>query len=569
MTLDQAGIVLLLLLMLVVFALDRFRIEVVALAGLGLGVLLGLVPSGQALSGLASPAVVTVVEILLIVQALERSRLPDSISAGLPDPGSPRRVVAVICTVGAGVSTVMNNVGAFGLMLPVVFSASRRAGLAPRTVLMPLSFATLLGGLCTLVGTPANLLVSDALHDARGAGFSFLDFAPTGLAVAAAGLVAIVLWAPRALAVAGPAEAAEEGRRRIVTECLVRAAATAGDLAAGLDGTVHAAERDGRRLFPLRDVTELLPGDKVLLDADAARLRAALDGGRLASARSAGEPEVEAVVMPASVFVGSRVATIPALSAGELHLVAVTTHNPRIEGSLDELQLAIGDVLHLEGDPDALDEFLDDGGLMQVAPSARREPLRFSPAPAVVFALGIALAAFGLAPPEIAFGAVVVALAVSGHLDLRQGLADLNWPVVLLLVAMLPLGEAVATTGAAAAIAGGLRDLLPVASPLAAAALMLGLAMAITPFVNNATTAVVLAPIAVELARAAGVSPALTLMAVAIGASSDFLTPFGHHNNTLAYGLGGYRFRDFPRTGWPVSLAAFAAGTLACVLVWS
>jgi di/tricarboxylate transporter len=139
---------------------------------------------------------------------------------------------------------------------------------------------------------------------------------------------------------------------------------------------------------------------------------------------------------------------------------------------------------------------------------------------------------------------------------------------VLLLVAMLPLGEAVATTGAASTIAEALAAALPVGSPLAAAALMLGLAILITPFVNNATTAVILAPIAVELAQSDGVSPALVLMAVAIGASSDFLTPFGHHNNTLAYGLGGYRFRDFPRMGWPVSIAAVAVGVVSCALVW-
>jgi di/tricarboxylate transporter len=133
---------------------------------------------------------------------------------------------------------------------------------------------------------------------------------------------------------------------------------------------------------------------------------------------------------------------------------------------------------------------------------------------------------------------------------------------------MLPLGEAVATTGAASAIAAAMALVMPAGEPEAAAALMLGLAMLVTPFVNNATTAVILAPIAVELARAEGVAPELVLMAVAIGASSDFLTPFGHHNNTLAYGLGGYSFRDFPRLGWPVSVVAFVVGTGACVLVW-
>jgi di/tricarboxylate transporter len=153
-------------------------------------------------------------------------------------------------------------------------------------------------------------------------------------------------------------------------------------------------------------------------------------------------------------------------------------------------------------------------------------------------------------------------------LDLRVALAELNWPIVLLLVAMLPLGEAVSRTGAATTIAVALTGVVPTPAPLAVCTLVLGLAMLITPFVNNATTAVILGPIALEIAAETGTSPALLLMAVAIGASCDFLTPIGHHNNTLAYGLGGYRFLDFPRLGWPVSVASLVAGVTACVLVW-
>jgi di/tricarboxylate transporter len=340
-------------------------------------------------------------------------------------------------------------------------------------------------------------------------------------------------------------------------------------LSARLDGAVHAIERKGRHVFPLRARTEIGPGDVVLLEADDAAFRAAVAEGGMAAARSTGVGAAgEAVVMPTSLLVGSRPATIEALGDGGVRLVGVTTANPRIEGSLDALQIGIGDVLHLEGEAAALRSFIEESGLISVGPVARAGGRSFSPLPIVVFAPGILLAAFGLAPPEIAFGAVVLVLAVGGALDLRAALSDLNWPIVLLLVAMLPLGEAVATTGAASAMAAGMAQVMPAGEPVAAAALMLGLAMLVTPFVNNATTAVILAPIAVELARAEGVPPELVLMAVAIGVSCDFLTPFGHHNNTLAYGLGGYRFRDFPRLGWPVSVVAFTVGVTSCVLVW-
>ena len=568
MTTDQAAIIGLLVALVAIFAVDRIRFEVVALVGLACGVLLGLVPIDRVFAGLANPAVITVVEVLLIVQALDSSRVVDVVGARLGARlGSPRRILLGLCVLGAAVSTVMNNIGAFALVLPFAFSLARSAGMAPRQVLMPLSFATLLGGLCTVIGTPANLVVSGALREATGAGFGFLDFAPTGLPVALAGLAAILLWAPVARIEPRAGEAVRA--RSIVTEARTLRSTTVAALSAHLDGAVHAIEREGRHVFPLRASTELGPGDVALLQAEDAAFRAAVAEGGIAAARSTGVgATVEAVVMPTSLLVGSRPATIEAFGEGGLRLVGVTTANPRIEGSLDALQIGIGDVLHLEGEAPALRGFIEESELMAVGPVARIGSRSFSPLPVVVFALGILMAAVGLAPPEIAFGAVVLVLAVGGALDLRAALSDLNWPIVLLLVAMLPLGEAVATTGAASAIAAAMAEVMPAGEPVAAAALMLGLAMLVTPFVNNATTAVVLAPIAVELARAEGVPPELVLMAVAIGASSDFLTPFGHHNNTLAYGLGGYSFRDFPRLGWPVSVVAFVVGTGACVLVW-
>jgi di/tricarboxylate transporter len=575
MTLDQGLIVGLLIALLIVFALDRFRIEIVALAGLACGVLLGLVPGDRAFSGLSNPAVVTVIEILLIVQALDESHL-DAFADWLRKRASPRRAVIVLCAAGAGVSSVMNNVGAYALTLPVAFSLARSAGLSKRSVLMPLSFATLLGGLCSLIGTPANLIVSNALQQATGTGFRFLDFAPTGVAVTIAGLAVIAIWAPRALASGlEPVDEDSSVARRIVTEVRLPGTAAAlsiGELSTRIVGTVHTVVRDGQRLFPLTQGTDVQKGDLLLLDADTAALRAALATGQLVTARGDGAgsgSEIEAAIMPQSTLVGSRIAAIEAFSDRGIRVLAVTTQNPRIEGRLDQLQLGIGDILRLEGDDMALRDAVEETALLELAAARRLDSRKVSPIPIVTFALGILVAALGLAPPEIALGAVVISLAASKALDLRVALAGLNWPIVLLLVAMLPLGEAVASTGAAATIAGALIAILPMSSPVAVCVLALGLAMLVTPFVNNATTAVILAPIAVEVARDAGVSPALALMAVAIGASSDFLTPFGHHNNTLAYGLGEYRFADFLRMGWPVSIAAFVAGVASCSLVWS
>ena len=214
---------------------------------------------------------------------------------------------------------------------------------------------------------------------------------------------------------------------------------------------------------------------------------------------------------------------------------------------------------------------VDDHGLLAIS----RDPAPATsgrPASALTLAIilaGLGIAALGLLPPEIALGAAVAGLVVTGRLDLRAALRDLNWPIVLVLVATLPLGTAIETTGTAGMLAGGIASLLTPGDTMTAAAVLLGAALVMTPLVNNATTAVVLAPIALETAGRLGVEPFALLMAVAIGASLDFLTPIGHHNNTLAYGLGGYRFIDFLRVGWPVTLATVAAGLAGLALFWA
>ncbi|WP_319520702.1 SLC13 family permease [uncultured Martelella sp.] len=576
LNLDQSLILILLLALLAVFALDRFRVELVAASGLAAGVLLGLVPFNKVFSGLANPAVITVLEILLIVQALQNSHLLDRLSGILSDRfRSPRSLVVAICLIGALLSAFMNNIGAFALMLPVAFSVARSAAIDPRTMIMPLSFSTLLGGLCTVVGTPPNLIVSEALHASTGKPFDFLAFAPTGLAVTAAGLAVLAVWGPRALAFAAP-ERARDSHRRTVTEVLVssdgHAPATIPQAEIALGGVVHTIVRSGKRVFPLRPETRLHPGDRLLVEADESLLAEGLSSGTFTSGRSSmrgqGEARIQAVILPNSVIAGSAVGNIIDFSERGIAVLAVSTQSPRVEGGLDDLRLSVGDVLHLAGDHDEIHDAIADAGLVEVAAFNQVAPSSRSVWPFLTFAAGIAVAAFGAAPPEVAYGGVVTCLLLGRALDLRTALAQLNWPIIVLLVAMLPLGGAVAGTGAATTIAHGLLHALPWSSPMVLTLGVLVLAVAITPFVNNATTAVVLAPIAIELADAAGVSPAMLLMAVAIGASSDFLTPFGHHNNTLAYALGPYRFRDFPRLGWPLTITTVLIGSAVSLLVW-
>lgn len=573
MTFEQAAIVLLLVCMLGLFAWGRLRIEIVALGGLALGVVLGLVPLAETFGGFANPAFITVVEILLIVQVLGRSGLLDRLLAPLPLAAlSEANLVTLLCATGAVLSVFMNNIGALALMLPVVASVSRLALLDQRRVLMPVSFATLLGGLCSLIGTPANLLVSQQLVAQRGAGFAFFDFALVGVPVALAGLLVLRVWNPLARPgeTGRPSPLPGNSVRRVVTEVLV----PSGSLFAGMEPSqlparLHTLERAGKRVMFQRPGERLEAGDLLLLETDLSTLEAWLAGGTLSLAGArplkGDQGWVEAVIMPQSTLIGSRLRTLESFAARGIRIVAVASQSTRIEGSLSDLQLGIGDVLFLEGEEEAISEALEEAGVLPLWPRPPKPDLGKPWLAAGTFAGGVLLAASGLVGTEYAFGLVVLVLAALGSLNLRRALSELDWPILIMLAAMIPLGQAIETTGAAAVIAGYLVALLPEASPLLLLAAVLLLALVVTPFVNNASTAIALGPIAVGIAGAAALPPEPFLMAVAVGASIDFLTPIGHHNNTIVMGLAGYRFIDFLKAGWPLTLTT---SLVAVPLLW-
>lgn len=567
MTFEQAAILALLAAMLVLFAIDRLRMELVALGGLAAGVALGLVPAGSAFEGFADPAFVTVVEILLVVTVLARSPLVDRVALAIAArrPGLAG-ATALLCTLTAALSVFMNNIGALALMLPVVFGVCRASGLDSRAMLMPVSFAALLGGMGSVIGTPANLIVSRQLEAATGAGFGFFEIGAAGIPAALAGLAVVVLVVPRLIPRRSPAHRPEAPDRRLVATMIVPPRSRlAGQPFGSLPGEVVSAWRAGQRLFLARKDLRIEPGDTVLVDAGTAELQQMVARASLDWASRSGT--VQAVVMPESPAVGSRIGAVAAFGA-EVTVVAISPQTRRIEGSLEDVRLSIGDVVHLAGDRAAVDRAIEQADLLPLD-----RPVEAAPAQAdggkialAAFVAGIALPVFFGVAPHLAFGLVVLALVATGTLNLRTAIPQLNWPILLMLAAMIPLGSAVATTGAAQVMAEALLASMPEDSSAALTGAMLLLAIAVTPFANNASTALVLGPIAVAVAGAAGIDPRPLLLAVAIGASIDFLTPFGHHNNTLVMGLAGYRFGDFPRAGWPVTLVA--ALVAFAVLAW-
>ncbi|MGO7034786.1 cation transporter [Rhizobium ruizarguesonis] len=579
MSFEQASLLILLLAMLIFFSLDRIRIEVVSIAGLLGGYALGLYPADQIFTGFASPVVITVVEILLIVQVLARATLFDSLAAHFAAARPSRfKVIAGTSSLAGFMSIFMNNIGAFAITLPVALRLGTVLTIPRRQLVMPVSFAALLGGLVSLIGTPANLLVSDALAKTTGTGFRFFDFAYVGLPVAIAGILLIAFRVQRLFPEPDETPVTiPPATRRIVVERRIPdvsplIGARLSDCPARFAIKPYALIRDDNFAFGPLDQLVIEPGDVLLAEgADATFADLAATQALTADAHALGlQPDftrIEAVVMPESTLVGSRVRSLEIFHRRGIAVTALSMRAPRIEGRFLDLQLSIGDILTLEGPRAAIAEALEESECLPLAPTAPAEPALLSWRPFALFACGVAASAAGLRP-DVAFAGVVLALALLNHLNIRQAMADLNWPIIIMLAAMIPIGQAVASTGAAETIAGWLSLVVPITHPLIGIALILFLAMALTPFVNNATVAIVLTPIALEFARAGRHAPDAYLIAVAAGASLDFLTPFGHHNNTLAMGIGGYRFGDFLRAGWPLAVTSYGLALLLTVLFW-
>ncbi|MDV4166133.1 SLC13 family permease [Rhizobium leguminosarum] len=576
---EQASLLILLLAMLTLFSLDRIRNEVVSIAGLLAGYALGLYPADQIFTGFASPVVITVVEILLIVQVLARARLFDSLAARFAATRpSDFTVIAGTSALAGFMSIFMNNIGAFAITLPVALRLGAALKIPRRQLAMPVSFAALLGGLVSLIGTPANLLVSDGLAKATGTGFRFFDFAYDGLPIAIAGILLIAFRVQRLFPEPDetPVTTSPAARRVVVERYIPDISPLIGvrlsDCPVRFGIKPHALIRGDNFVFGPLDQSVIEPGDVLLAEgADAVFADLAATQALMADAHPHGlQPDfthVEAVVMPESTLVGSRVRSLEIFHRRGIAVTALSMRAPRIEGRFLDLQLSIGDILTLEGPRPAISEALEESECLPLASTAPAEPALLSWRPFALFACGVAASAAGLRP-DVAFAGVVLVLALLNHLNIRRAMADLNWPIIIMLAAMIPIGQAVASTGAAETIASWLSLVVPITHPLIGIALILFLAMALTPFVNNATVAIVLTPIALEFARAGRHAPDAYLIAVAAGASLDFLTPFGHHNNTLAMGIGGYRFGDFLRAGWPLAVTSYGLALLLTALFW-
>jgi di/tricarboxylate transporter len=573
---------------LVLFAWGRWRYDVVAIGALIVVSLSGLVDAADVFAGFGHPAIITVAAMLIISYAMETSgvarllaRAIEAVSVG------NLTTLAVMMVAICILSAFMNNIGALALMLPVAVHLARARGVDRGRYLMPLAFASMLGGLITLIGTPPNIILSTFRNQAGFGGYGIFDFAPVGLTVSAAGILAMIALSGKLIPNRDQLDEAHplDHIDPYITEVIVPEGSALIDHTLKTleerghgDLSVVALIRRGEEFIAPRRNVKILGEDLLVIEADQESLQELVNdhsveitgerhfpGSRL---QTEDFSVIAVVVLPQSRLAGRTATRMNLRSSYGLNLLGISRQGHDIIGRLGHVAIAPGDVLMVQGETEAMAETLVRLGCLELAESQLTPHRRFDPIPIVIFVGAIVCTALGLARIEVSLVGAVLCMVLLARISVKEVYEQVDWPVVVLLGAMIPVGGALETSGTTRLIVehfvrfgGGL-------GPIVTVALLMAGTMALSNIVNNAAAAVLMAPLALQLASGLEMNADPLLMAVAVGSSCAFLTPIGHQSNLLVMGPGGYRFVDYWRLGVPVSAAVLLTGVPTILWVW-
>lgn len=590
MSTEQLLVVAILVVTMCFFMWNHWRYDVVAGVALLAAVFAGVVPAEEAFRGFSHPAVITVACVLVISQAIQ---LTGVIEFFLRLLARTRRTfvmqISANTAITALLSAFMNNVGALALMLPVTVRDARRAKRSPHTLLMPLSFASLLGGLVTLIGTPPNIVIATFRATTNGEPFGMFDFTPVGLTVALGGILFIVLIGWRLIPQRDNDESRHYRQFKItdyVTEASVEKdspliGASIGELEALCEDelTVLSIIRGNQRFLAPRTSATIRQDDVLILEGDSTSLQPLFDNPGLVRVGVGGGQDhqidssevriVEVVVMPGAMIEGQSMRAVHLHTRFGVNLLAVSRKDSPLMTRLSSIRFRVGDVLLLQGERDRLAQIMQN---MRLLPLANRgvsmKQQKNATLTLGVFAASVIAAALEFVPVQIAFATAAVSLILFKAIPLDQAYRSVEWPVIVLLGCLIPIGEALQSTGTTDLIALSLADIAASVPVYAVIALLIITSMILSDLVHNTPTAVLMAPVAASLAQTLGVSTDALLMAVAIGAASPYLTPIGHQSNTLVMGPGGYRFSDYWRMGLPLDIVIVCIAVPMIMWVW-
>lgn len=601
MTLEQGQIFVILVASMGLFIWGRWRHDVVALGALLACVIAGLVPEAEAFAGFGHPAVITVACVLVLSHGLQRTGAVSRLAQRLLPSGAGKLLsIAALTSLGALLSAFMNNVGALALLMPIALQIAARLELPPGRVLMPLAFGTILGGMTTLIGTPPNLIVSSFRAQHGSGPFAMFDFSPVGVAVALAGVLFIALLGWRLVPRREVGNAASFDTGHYLTEARVKEGGKAQgktlreieQLLDEADAQVVAMVRNKLRLTAPNPRRVLQADDVLVIEADPQELGEVLGQldllleaereakeaeqkedreGETEKKVSNGEDRAmqELLVKPDSSLIGRSASSTRLRSRYSINLLAISRQSHRSIKRLRSTLIQSGDVLLMQGSAEDIGEFASDYDCVPLAarainiPDPRQANLALG-----IMLLAIAAAAFGLLSAAIAFASGVLAYMLLRLVPLRAVYEAIDWPVIVLLGALIPVAGAMSSTGAADLLARLLMENLAQGNAIITLTLLLVVTMTLSDFMNNAATAAVMCPIALSAASQLGASPDALLMAVAIGASCSFLTPIGHQNNTLILSPGGFRFGDYWRLGLPMEILVVLISVPLLLWVW-
>jgi len=590
LTTDQGIVFAVLLATLGLFIWNRIRFDLVAMLALLVVAIAGLVPSAELFAGFGHPAVITVAAVLVISQGLVNAGVVDSIARVLGRVGDrPAVQVATLTGVVALCSGFINNVGALALLMPVAVWMARQSGRSPSYLLMPLAFGSLLGGTMTLIGTPPNIII--ASYREGGSHFGLLDFLPVGAAITLAGVAFIALIGWRLTPRRGEADEGEKlfSVGDYLTELRIPEESdyigrTLHDLLADnrddADLAVVGLIRNGRRQLAPSTYQVLQAGDLLLVQADTDSLQAAVDKAGLELGEDNGDNRedldqddyriAEAVVTPESSLIGQTANRLRLLERQGLVIIAVARQGHRLKERVGQITLRAGDILLVQGKDDTLNGALRDIGCLPLAErglqfgTQRRTWIAGS-----IFLGAIALILAGWLSAPVALVGAAVTMVLADILDTAEAYQAIDWSIIVLLGAMIPVGGALDSTGGAGLIANQLMAVGQGLSPAVLLVVLVAGTMLLSNVVNNAAAAILVAPIALSLSSQLGIASDATLMAVAVGASCAFLTPIGHQSNALVMEPGGFRFGDYWRLGLPLSVLVVAISVPVILLVWA
>jgi di/tricarboxylate transporter len=548
----------------------------------------GIVPYDKAFSGFSDDIVIIVASALVVSAAVARSGVIETALRPIaPWLTTPTIQVFALTAVVAAMSGFVKNIGALAMMMPVAFQLARKTGTPPSAMLMPMAFGSLLGGIVTLVGTSPNIIVSRVREEILGTPFSMFDFTPVGVLLAVGGVAFLAfgwrLLPERKGAASMDAAFNLEGYTTEVSvpEESEFAGKTVKELEALGEGDVEVLailRRRQRNSSPSGGV-KLRAGDVIILQGEPAALERVVGAAKLKLVRDEAKKEtdtptdeigvMEGIVTPDSPLVDTTPARMRLYDHYQVNLLAVSRAGKRVAHQLRSVRLKEGDVIVLRGNLKTMPETF---GELRVLPLAERGlPLgrgRRGLISVIVLAVAMILVAVGVLPIAIAFFTAAAVIVLIRALTLREAYEAVEWPILVMLGALIPVSDALRSTGGTDLIAAWLSVAAGALPPLGTLALIMIAALAVTPFLNNAATVLVMGPIAATFAKNLGLSPDPFLMAVAIGAACDFLTPIGHQSNTLVMSAGGYRFTDYWKLGLPLSIYVILAGVPLIALFW-